>query len=128
MHGFYEAGTSQLTRLALDPVSPESDPGNSEHVHHRTVSGEYLDMDQEAAEGENTKGANILPRPTKEEYDSHQLNHWPYREWCPFCVKGRGMSNKHQRRKGEASTVPVVRMDYMFMSEASGKEDKYIGI
>ena len=85
-------------------------------------------MNQEDEEGERVKGASIPTRPTQEEYDSHQLNHWPYREWCPFCVKGRGMSNKHQSRKGEASTVPVVSMDYMFMSEASGKEDRDVGM
>ena len=38
------------------------------------------------------------------------------------------MSNKHQSRKGEASTVPVVSMDYMFMSEASGKEYRDVGM
>lgn len=92
------------------------------------MQGEYIDIDQEAEEGEKAKGANVPTGPTREEYDRHQLNHWPYREWCPFCVKGRGMSNKHQSKKGEVSTVPVVIMDYMFMSEASGKEDTYVGM
>ena len=101
---------------------------NLENVDHRTANGEYIDVDQETEEGEDAKGAIIPTRPTKEEYDRHPLKHWPYREWCPFCVKGRGMSNLHQSRKGEVSTVPVVSMDYMFMSEASGKEDKYVGM
>ena len=114
--------------LSLDPVSPENDPGNSDHMDHRTVNGEYIDVDQETEEGEKAKGANIPTRPTKAEYDSHQLKHWPYREGCPFCVNGRGMSNKHQSRKGEVSTVPVVSMDYMFMSEASGKDDTDVGM
>lgn len=85
-------------------------------------------MDQETEYGEKAKGANIPTRPTKEEYGSHQLNNWPYREWCPFCVKRRGMSNKHQSKKGEVSTVPVVIMDYMCMSEASGKAYQYVGM
>ena len=87
IHGFYEAGHNQLRRLTLDPVSPDNDPGKSEYVDHRVVQGEYIEIDQENEEGENAKGANIPTRPTKEEYDRHQLNHWPYREWCPFCVK-----------------------------------------
>ena len=75
IHGFYETGANHITRLSLDPVSPDNHPGNSENVDHRTVSGEYIDIDQETEEGEKAKGANIPTRPTKDEYDSHQLNH-----------------------------------------------------
>ena len=38
------------------------------------------------------------------------------------------MLNKHQSKKGEANTVPVVNLAYTFMSEASGQEHKEVGM
>lgn len=38
------------------------------------------------------------------------------------------MRTKHQSKKVETSTVPAVRVGYMFMSEASGKEGKDAGM
>lgn len=38
------------------------------------------------------------------------------------------MTNIHQANRGEASTVPVVSMDYTFMTAASCKHDKDLGM
>ena len=27
-------------------------------------------------------------RPTRQEWEEHQLLHWPYRSWCKHCVRG----------------------------------------
>ena len=35
--------------------------------------------------------------PSKEDVEAHELNHLPYRNWCPHCVKGRGW--KHPTRE-----------------------------
>ena len=43
----------------------------------------------------------------------------PFRAWCVHCNKGKAKGHPHRKSKEEdkGSTVPVVGMDYMFMSE-----------
>ena len=34
--------------------------------------------------------------PTKAKYDAHMTLHVDYRDWCPDCVAGRGISHQHR--------------------------------
>ena len=33
--------------------------------------------------------------PSKKEVDEHELTHLPYRNWCAFCVSGKGKLSPH---------------------------------
>ena len=37
-------------------------------------------------------------QPTCREYLDHCVTHFPFRAWCPYCVRGRGRSAKHVRQ------------------------------
>ena len=42
---------------------------------------------------EETEPRNSLPNPelpSQSEIDDHNIDHCPYRSWCPHCVEGRG--------------------------------------
>ena len=79
-------------------------------------------LQEEMWQGE--EGAEVkvaaLPKPPKaEEVEIHNATHLPFRSWCPHCVRGKAKAHPHHRakRKGE---VPVVSIDYMFMSQKQG--------
>ena len=54
--------------------------------------------------------------PSKEEVRKHNLTHWPYRSWCPWCVMGRRNAEPHLAAKGAAErSLPLLVLDYAFL-------------
>jgi hypothetical protein len=71
-------------------------------------------------QGEETrqpKGLTTPIRPSQHEVDKHNLNHATFRNWCEFCVKGRGKEAPHRAQKGEALRMPTICMDFGYMRE-----------
>jgi hypothetical protein len=60
--------------------------------------------------------------PTKAEYDAHMTLHADYRDWCPDCVAGRGISHQHRSSKKER-TGREFSVDYAFMTAEDVGED-----
>jgi hypothetical protein len=58
--------------------------------------------------------------PSKEDVEAHELNHLPYRNWCPHCVKGRGVEAPHKRVEREEGAVPEVHVDFCFPGSVVG--------
>ena len=53
--------------------------------------------------------------PTKAEIDAHFPLHADYRDWCPHCLAGKGISNQHRRGDNSEAIGTTVSMDYLFM-------------
>ena len=58
---------------------------------------------------------------TKEMREEHEKTHTPYRSWCEFCVRGRGVNASHAKKAHDdedknIEKVPRVSMDYFYMS------------
>ena len=68
--------------------------------------------------------------PSRAEREEHEKTHTPYRCWCPYCVRGRGMKMQHRRKGGKegedekAMHVPRIAMDYFFMSVEDEEDQK----
>ena len=63
--------------------------------------------------------------PSRQEMLEHNINHMPFRTWCPHCVAGRANTDKHSAGGGLAgSETPVASMGYTFMGDknANGNE------
>ena len=58
--------------------------------------------------------------PTQEELLEHEKTHLPFRDWCPFCVRGRG-KEMAKRRTEEEEGIPEVHIDYCFPKSAGGQ-------
>ena len=43
------------------------------------------------------KVARIPRSPTAQEWDDHMSHHAEYRDWCPWCVQGKGTSHHHKQ-------------------------------
>ena len=60
--------------------------------------------------------------PTPEQIEEHNCTHLPFRDWCSFCIMGRGRGNQHKRNQGHESSVPVVGLDYFFITKGGLKK------
>ena len=84
----------------------------------------------EDEEGEGNEGTRPMMRrapddPTQEEIDEHNVDHGVFRSWCPHCVKGRAAAYGHRKGKNKSKRlVPVVSIDYMFMTDRQNKEEE----
>ncbi len=56
------------------------------------------------------------------EYDAHMTLHADYRDWCPDCVAGRGISHQHRASRNER-TGREFSLDYAFMTAEDVGED-----
>ena len=79
-----------------------------------------------AIEEESTEEA-IRPRvspdrgqPTLQRLEQHRVTHTPFRSWCKWCVIGRARGTQH-RAAGER-TIPIVGLDYFYMTAAGVKK------
>ena len=59
-------------------------------IEDTAVDGENVEIQGEEEELP-VRHAPDPGRPTAEELERHRHDHWPYRLWCEFCVKGRGV-------------------------------------
>ena len=75
---------------------------------------------------------NPTGAPSKKERDEHETTHIPFREWCPACVMGRGRRHPHRHvhrdDDDQEKRRPIIGMDYFFMKNKEGADDKMITI
>ena len=70
------------------------------------------------------KVATRLTAPTRQEYKEHHISHWPTRDWCEHCTKGKGVSDDHLHHPDkEAPEDPTVSLDYCFMGPEEAESD-----
>ena len=89
----------------------------------------------EEAEGEGDEEESVVPNnipnprtPTKYEIEQHNLCHIPYRNWCPHCVRGKGINSPHKSKsvkpEDELNNIPRISMDYWYMGEEDRKAQR----
>ena len=77
-------------------------------------------QDELSEEAEQIKVAVDPGQPTKKQVDEHRTRgHVPYRSWCRWCNLGRGRSLQHHAK--DAPVIPIVGMDYFFLTESGVK-------
>ena len=79
--------------------------------------GEEISIEAGAdTEVEPVKTATGPGKPTDRQIEEHRATHLPYRSWCRWCVLGRGRGLQH--RACTTSLIPVIGMDYFFLTSA----------
>ena len=89
------------------------------------LNGDTEDEDMEDGEMEFDDGSSQVRnirdpgQPTVKEHQEHMTTHRPYRSWCKFCVRGRGVNAPHRRSdaQDDLKGVPHVSMDHGFLKE-----------
>ena len=75
-------------------------------------------QDDEGNAAQVPKGLPEPKPPSIEAQRRHELTHWPYAIWCPYCVMGRRNNSPHFRSRGGARNVPLLVLDYCFVRTA----------
>ena len=58
--------------------------------------------------------------PRKEERQSHEATHCPFRAWCEICVKAKSLDGKHTKQLVDTEHIPVIEFDYAFATDTPG--------
>ena len=66
--------------------------------------------------------------PTKEERQSHEATHCPFRAWCEICVKAKSPDGKHTKQLGNAERIPVIEFEYAFATDTPGDPNRKISM
>ncbi len=81
-----------------------------------TLEDQEIAIKEESDETEPLKMSPDPGQPTEKQLEEHRARgHVPYRTWCKWCNMGRGRG--HQHRAGTASTIPLIGLDYFFITE-----------
>ena len=91
---------------------------DSEVVDQVLVGGDDDAEEIVQSQEEDTQPMKTMPTPempTEAEVEEHRIDHLPYRNWCRECVEGFGREDAHTCKE-VPRTVPVVSMDYLFLS------------
>ena len=78
------------------------------------AEGEIIEADDD----EDCAPRRVAPdpgAPSQQQIDDHEVDHMPYRSWCPACVEGRGIGDQH--KAGPEGRVPVVSFDYLLVTK-----------
>ncbi len=58
--------------------------------------------------------------PSAQEVEDHRLVHLPFRNWCKWCIMGRGRGLQH-RGCGD-SMIAIIGLDYFFITRGGVKK------
>ena len=107
-----DAGEEQQAAAAAS--SEESPPAAA------AAGGEEAEEDGEGdetagmPEGARQRYRSGPSQPTMAEREQHNLNHWPPRNWCRWCVASRSISSPHPSSSSASRGVPIVSLDYFY--------------
>ena len=62
--------------------------------------------------------------PTKEERQSHEATHCPFRAWCEICIKAKSPDGKRTKQLGYPEHIPVIQFDYAFARDTPGDPNR----
>ena len=84
-------------------------------------AGEVLAGDELIEAEEETEPRDSLPTPelpSQSEIDDHNIDHCPYRSWCPHCVEGRAREMAHRMQDPGARKIATISFDYLFVTRS----------
>ena len=96
----------------MAPISDQPEGEEEQEAH----------IEEDVDDVEPLKKARNPRLPSAADIAEHELTHIPYRDWCKWCNLGRGRGIPH--RHGGESGVPIVGIDYFFITSEGVKRRK----
>ena len=75
---------------------------------------------RERSEHVKVKVPPKLYESTKEERQSHEATHCPFRAWLEICVKAKSPDGKHAKQVRNPDHIPVIDFEYAFATDTLG--------
>ena len=102
----------------MKPVSPNKPWLKKQSVGGVEVTASGSQGQEEDKELARTPKVLKTPeQPTERQIVEHEVTHLPFCSWCKHCVKGKTKNSQYKSKPSEEREVPVISMDYMFLSE-----------
>ena len=89
----------------------EQSPG----VDVESEEGEEAPEEARAEDVEPARRPPTIYQPSAAEIEEHRIDHIPYRNWCPWCVRGKSCGEQHRQRHKQRQ-IPIIAMDYFFIT------------
>ena len=110
----------------LSAIRPGEILSNEEEYDDIAPDGDYtcapcLDDSEEAVAA---KAKKSISQPTKDDIESHEIAHVPFRSWCKFCIMDKGIASAHKSGESQSSEVPIVGVDYAFTGSRQQKNEE----
>ena len=98
----------------LAPVESERELSENKDFEEEIFAEDF----EAAEEGRAPKVLAAPPVPSRQEVEEHEITHFPFRSWCPDCVRGRAAAPPHRRAHvyNREQGVPMVVGDYCYMT------------
>ena len=107
--------------IASDPRSLER-RRELEMIREESAGGRDPDQDNldepqpcDNDDGEPVQRAKEVYQPTTQEFEDHRHDHYPYRNWCPFCARARATGQRHLAAS-DGRRIPIIGVDYCFLT------------
>ena len=91
---------------------------------HQDIHGE----NQNTFEQVNVKVPPTNYEPTKEERQSHEATHCPFRSWCEVCVKAKSPDGRFTKQLADTEHILVIEFDYAFATGTPGDPNRKISM
>ena len=103
-------------RKAWEPFNPDQEEEDGQWE----ITDEEADKVITCEEGERSRALTTPKAPTARDWEEHMVSHWPFRNWCEHCVRGKAKADHHKAVKRK-SEIPIVGTDYMWMTSSEDK-------
>ena len=116
-----ERANGKVQRSERDRDSELEDEVNGKgpkEVEENSEEEEHIFENQDSGDVRKMRKMMDPCLPTRTEIEEHRMTHLPFRSWCTFCVKGRGVERGHFRTERDQDAVGEMHLDYCFPSGA----------
>ena len=120
VNGVDDESDDEQAMNALDEAEKELE---GEHVEDKEVIGDVPpppapDVSEEAVRARTLRRPG---QPSAEDIRKHRQSfHLPYRDWCKWCVMGKGVHDQHRKiveKDKYEKEIPCVSVDYTFTGD-----------
>ena len=95
-----------------------------DHERYQSIQQDVHDENQNTFEHVKVKVPPMPYEPAKEDCQSHEATHCPFRAWCEICVKAKSPDGKHTKQLGNPEHIPVSEFDYGFATDTPGDPNR----
>ena len=90
--------------------------GNEQGGDLNPAEEEDREEAQGTEEARKVRAPAVPILPSREEVLDHRLTHFPFRSWCPHCVRGKSRDDAHRTSPNKAEEgTPQIVSDYFFV-------------